>query len=545
MKRKHLLMSNLLAVVLAITGQAQQRQGPILTGNDIAIVATEHGKVRGYVDDGIFAFKGIPYAKADRFMPPQAPDKWEGVRQCTIFGPQAMQGTAQNWGGQGDYNFGFQFNMEPMNEKESFVLNVWSKGINDGKKRPVWVWIHGGGYASGSANQLPFFDGVSLAKKGDIIVVSVNHRLNVLGYLDLRGLGGKYSESVNLGMQDLVAALQWVRNNIEQFGGDPNAVTINGQSGGGGKVSTLMAMPSAAGLFHRAIVQSGSTLTLGKGEDSKAYGLAFAAALGVTPQNVDKLNTVAYTELIANGQVASNVLRAAGSTVRGGYAPTVDGKYIVQNPFDPAPAEFSKNVAMLIGTDLNEFTYNNRAIITPQTVEQVKEAIAKRYGAERVDQYMAFYKEAYPNDNQPQHMLTFDSQFRGGAIKQATAKSKQGGAPAYVYLFEWQSPVNDGSLGASHGMELPFMFNNIALARPLTGGGKEAYELADKISSAWINFVKTGNPNAKGLPNWEPYNPEKGATMIFDNNCKIVYNHDKKLMEFVSAHGPAPGFGGR
>src|SRR5205085_8293101 len=166
---------------------------------------------------------------------------------------------------------------------------------------------------------------------------------------------------------------------------------------------------------------------------------------------------------------------------------------------------------------LNEFTYNNRAIITPLQIDQVKTTLEKRYGADNVDKYIALYKEAYPADDQPQHMLTFDSQFRGGAIKQATAKSKQGGAPAYIYLFQWQSPVNDGSLGASHGMELPFMFNNIAMARTLTGGGKDAYELADKISTAWINFIKTGNPNGKGLPKWEAYDPAKGATMIFDN----------------------------
>ena len=516
-------------------GYAQQYSGPILTGKDIAVVATGYGKVRGYMDDGIYAFKGIPYAKAERFMPPQAPEKWQDVRQCTIWGPQAMQSSSPAWGGQSDYNFGFQFNREPMDEKNSFVLNVWSKGINDGKKRPVWVWIHGGGYANGSANQLPFFDGCAMAKKGDIVVVTINHRLNVLGYADLRGLGGKYSESVNLGMQDIVAALQWVHDNAENFGGDPNSVTIDGQSGGGGKVSTLMAMPSAAGLFHRAIVQSGSTNTLGRGEDSKAYGMALAAALGVGSQNPDKLKDFTYQELLSAGQTAANILRAAGSSIRGGYSPTVDGEYVVQSPFDPAPAGFSKNVAMLIGTNLNEFTYNNRAIITRQPVEEVKATLEKRYGAEQAGKWVELYKEAYPSDNQPQHMLTFDSQVRGGAIKQATAKSKQGGAPAYIYLFEWQSPVNDGSLGASHGMELPFMFNNIAMARPLTGGGKEAYELADKISSAWINFIKTGNPNGKGLLRWDPYNAENGATMIFNNPCKIVYNHDKKLIEFVGS----------
>ena len=543
MKRQCFFMFTLLISIIT-AGYAQQKSGPILTGKDIAVVATRYGKVRGYVDDGIYAFKGMPYAKAERFMPPQAPDKWEDVRQSTIYGPQAMQSASLTWGGQSDYNFGFQFNKEPQDEKNCFVLNVWSQGINDEKKRPVWVWIHGGGYANGSANQLPFFDGRALALKGDIVVVTVNHRLNVLGYADLRGLGGKYSESVNLGMQDLVAALQWVHENIENFGGDPNSVTIDGQSGGGGKVSTLMAMPSAAGLFHRAIVQSGSIFNPGKGEDSKAYGMALAAALNVTPQNADKLKEFSYQELVSAGQTASNILRAAGSGIRGGFSPTVDGKYIVQSSID-TPSEFSKNVAMLIGTNLNEFTYNNRAIITPQTIEQVNAALTRRYGAENVDTYRALYKEAYPNDNLPQHLLTFDSQFRSGAIKQAVAKNKQGGGPAYIYLFEWQSPVNDGSLGASHGMELPFMFNNIAMARTLTGGGKEAYDLADKISSAWINFVKTGNPNGKGLPKWEPYNPEKGATMIFDNSCKIVYNHDKKLIEFISSSPSASAFGPR
>lgn len=410
MKRQCFFMFTLL-ILMITAGYAQPKPGPILTGNDIAVISTKYGKVRGYVDDGIYAFKGIPYAKAERFMPPHEPDKWEDVRQTTIYGPQAMQSTSLSWGGQSDYNFGFQFNKEPQDEKNCFVLNVWSQGINDGKKRPVWVWIHGGGYANGSANQLPFFDGRSLALKGDIVVVTVNHRLNVLGYADLRGLGGKYSESVNLGMQDLVAALQWVRDNIENFGGDPGSVTIDGQSGGGGKVSSLMAMPSAAGLFQRSIIQSGSIFNPGKGEDSKAYGMAFAAALGVTSQNADKLNGFTYQELVSAGQTASNILRAAGSSVRGGYSPTVDGKYLVQSSTDE-PTEFSKNVAMLIGTNLNEFTYNNRAIITTQPIEQVKATLEKRYGAENVDKYIALYKEGYPGDDQPQHMLTFDSQFR-------------------------------------------------------------------------------------------------------------------------------------
>jgi len=523
-------------ITIALTASIVYAQsGYVEVGENIAVVSTKYGKVRGYIDNGVFAFRGIPYAQAERFMPPKAPDKWDGVRQTTIYGPQAMQSKAQNWKGQSDENFGFQFCIEPMNEKECFVLNVWSNGINDGKKRPVWVWIHGGGFSSGSANQLPFFDGRSMAKKGDIVVVTVNHRLNTLGYLDLRGLGGRYSESVNLGMQDLVAALQWVHDNIANFGGDPNTVTIDGQSGGGAKVSTLMAMPSAAGLFHRAIVQSGSSLTVGDGQASKAFGLAFIKALGITPGEADKLNDFTYEELVAASRKATTIMTELGQapTGRGGEGPTLDGKYIVQHPFDPTPADFSKNVPMLIGSNLNESGYRNRQLITPQTMDQVKATLTERYGSENADKYIAAYKKAYPNDNKPQHILT--TSVRTRALQQAAVKNAQGGAPAYVYLFEWQSPVNDGSLGAAHGMELPFMFNNIALARTLTGGGKDAYALADKISSAWISFVKTGNPNCKVLPKWEAYSPQKGATMVFDNKCVVRYNFDKQLIDLVSS----------
>lgn len=531
MKRQYYFSIIAFVMIIISTVFAQQKPGPILTGKGIAVVATKYGKVRGYIDDGIYTFKGIPYAKAERFMPPQAPDQWQDVRQCTLFGPAAMQPTRQTWKGQSDNNFGFQYNVEPMDEQNSFVVNVWSQGINDGKKRPVLVWLHGGVYATGSANEFPFYDGRSLALKGNIVVVSVNHRLNVLGYADLRGLGGKYSESVNLGMQDLVFSLQWVRDNIGNFGGDPNSVTIVGQSGGGGKVTCLMEMPSAAGLFQRAIVASGSIFNPGRGEDSRAYGLAFAAALGITPQNTNKLKDFTYQELVTAGQNASATLRASGNGGRGGFGPTADGKYILQSAVD-APAEFSKNVPLIVGTTLNEFNYNNKP---PQSLDQVKAVLAKKYSAENVEKYIAFYHEAYPDDAAPQHLLSFDTQFRPGAIKQTAAKSEQGGAPVYAYLFQWQSPVNDGAVGAGHGMDLPFMFNNIALARPLTGGGKEAYALADQISSAWINFTKTGNPNGKGVPKWEPYKVENGATLIFDNTCKMVYHHDKKLMDFVSS----------
>ncbi|MFW6205836.1 MAG: carboxylesterase/lipase family protein [Gemmatimonadota bacterium] len=533
-------MTPVLAVAALAVGCGQPDRphpGPIEAGEDIAVVSTANGAVRGYIDDGVFAFKGIPYAQAERFMPPEDPDPWEGVRQTTIYGPQAMQGTAQDWDGQSDEDFGFQFSREPMDEFESLVLNVWTNGLDDGGERPVWVWIHGGGYSAGSANQLPFFDGRSLAHEGDIVVVTVNHRLNVLGYLDLRGLGGAYSKSVNLGMQDLVKALAWVQENIESFGGDPGRVTIDGQSGGGGKVSTLMAMPSAAGLFHGAIVQSGSTLRVGESDVSRAYGLAVARALGVTPANAERLNDFTYEELVAATQRASEELGASGGMGMGGrMGPTVDGTYIVQHPFDPEPAEFVRDVPMIIGSNLNEWGYRNRAIITPQTMDEVRATLTERYGAENAERYIEAYREAYPDDDQPQHILT--TTVRTNVLEQAAVKAEQGGAPVYVYLFEWQSPVNDGSLGAAHGMELPFMFNNIAMARTLTGGGLDAYALADRISSAWISFVKTGDPNHGGIPEWPAYTPENGATMIFDNQVEVRHHHDRALVDLVSSLPP-------
>lgn len=534
--------------ILAFVGSSNTtyaQKGPILAGENIAVTSTKYGKVRGYIDDGVFAFKGIPYAKADRFMPPQAPDMWDDVRQCTIFGPKVMQGSSQDWGGQSDESFGFQFSREPMDEKESLVLNIWSKGINDGKKRPIWVWIHGGGFSDGSGNQLPFFDGRALANKGDIVVITLNHRLNVLGYVDLRELGGKYSESVNLGQQDLVAALQWIQDNIANFGGDPNSVTIGGQSGGGRKVSTLLSMPSAAGLFHKAIVQSGSELKIGEDKVSRAYGLEFIKALGITPAEADKLDDFSYSELVAAGQQATANMQAAGANlyVRG-ISPTVDGKYVVQHPFNPDPAEFSKQKPMLIGSNLNEWTFRDRQLITQKSSDEVRATLAKRYGAENVDKYIELHRATYPEHDRPEDLLSLDFRYRTNAIKQATRKSKQGGAPVYNYLFTWQSPVNDGSLGAAHGMELAFAFNNIAMARTLTGGDEDAYALGDKISSAWINFIKTGNPNSKNLPNWPAYTPENGATMIFDNKCKVVNHHDKKLIDFDDSF-PSPGLFGR
>ncbi len=511
----------LLLLLMSMPLLATSTQAQPITAGEHTRVQTVYGPIEGYQDGSIFTFKGIRYAKAERFMAPQAPDKFTELRQCKVYGPQAPQNESLRWNGrnsQTDYGFGNQFVVEPMDEQECLVLNVWTPGINDGKKRPVFVWIHGGGYAGGSGHDLPCYEGRALAEAGDIVVVNLNHRLNVLGYVDLTGLGGKYSQSVNLGQQDIVKALEWVRDNISKFGGDPNEVTIGGQSGGGGKVSTLLAMPSAKGLFKRAIVQSGSTLRQALPEQTRQYGIALAQELGQPATAQADFSKYTYEEL------NYAVTRLAQRGIRGGFSPVVDGTILPQHPFDPA-SPVSKDVPMLIGTDFNEFTFD---ISKEMTWDEAEAAVKKRMGDEKGAQFVAAFKSAYPEAS-PKEMTYVDTGFRAGAVKQATAKAQQGGAPAYLYLFTWKPESN--KLGASHGMELPFMLHNVSLQREMTGASEKAYRFEKLISSIWLAFIKTGNPNTKGLPKWEPYSEETGVTMILDNKCKPLQHHDRELMK--------------
>ena len=521
MKRKQILKAVLRAAFVACAALLPfSSMAQPITAGEHTRVQTIYGPIEGYQDGAIFTFKGIRYAKAERFMPPQAPDKFTELRQCKVYGPQAPQGESLRWNdrnSQTDYGFGNQFVTEPMDENDCLVLNVWTPSINDSKRRPVFVWIHGGGYSGGSGHDLPCYEGRGLAEFGEIVVVNLNHRLNVLGYIDLTGLGGKYSQSVNLGQQDIVKALEWIRENIDRFGGDPNEVTIGGQSGGGGKVSTLLAMPSAKGLFKRAIVQSGSSLRQSLPEGTQAFGRAFAQELGQPATAEADFSKFTYDEL--NYAVS----RLAQKGIRGGLSPVVDGSILPQHPFDPA-SPVSKDVPMLIGTDFNEFTFD---ISKDMTWEEAEAAVRQHQG-DRADKYIAAFRKAYPKA-EPKEMTYVDTGFRAGAVKQAAAKAEQGGAPAYLYLFTWKPTSN--ALGASHGMELPFMLHNVSLQREMTGASPAAYKFERLISSIWVAFIKTGNPNVKGLPQWEPYTAESGVTMILDNKCEPRKHHDKELME--------------
>jgi len=501
--------------------------GTFLTGcnqktdrNQNPEVKTTHGTVSGSIEDSVFTFRGIPYASADRFMPPRDPEAWEGVRECLAFSPVAKQVVA--W-----------INDSLMNEKELFSVNVWTNGISDGKKRPVMLWLHGGGFATGSSND-PMTYGKALARKGDVVVVSVNHRLNILGFLDLSACGPEYAQSANVGMLDIVKAMEWTRDNIENFGGDPSNVTILGESGGGGKVGTLMCMPSAKGLFHKAIIQSGTLVNVMTKEKSQALGLAVIEKLGLTPGDVEKLDTISYSDLLKAGNEAVMMIsgpRRPGSATMFGFAPSADGEVLLQQPFSPGFADISEEIPLMIGTTFNELmrvAYAEKDL----TIEQAKERLSKVYG-NRTDQYVELFSKTYP-DFTPQDLLSIDTVFRPFTIMASDSRARQSSAPLYVYLLAWKSPVDDATRGSFHGLDIPLAFDNIELRSDWTGTPEEAYELADKMSSAWLNFAKTGNPNVEGkLPEWEPYTVENGATMYFDNECRIVNNHDRELMYFI------------
>ena len=536
MKRKSLLLFNL-AVFFIPTFIFSQTGDAIVAGKEVAIVQTDAGKVRGYIHKGIFTYKGIPYAKAERFMAPAKPAAWKDVRSSMTYGPVCPMDPTTTVND--EFEFPFHHNWGYTNENCQ-TLNVWTPGINDNKKRPVMVWFHGGGFTAGSYVELPSYDGENISHKGDVVLVSVNHRLNVLGFLDLSAYGDKYKSSSNAGLLDLVAALQWIKQNIAQFGGDPDNVTIFGQSGGGGKVTSLMNAPSAKGLFHKAIVESGSYLSgFTEQSISKRVAAALLEELQLQPSQVDSLQTISYERLNAAGKKALSkvaaAMKAEGKTIPTfglGWGPILDGSFLPYQPTDPSAIEIAKNVPMLVGSTKNEFTPfipGSRDI----TMENAKANLQKKYG-DKTDAYIAAVKKAYPETTKPSDYIDIDVFFRPGTISHANLKAVPGAAPVYMYLFSWQSPVMDGMYKAMHCMELPFVFDNIDKCEEMTGGGKEAYALADKMSSAWIDFARTGNPNAKKLPTWPAYTQQNGATMIFDNKCEVKNNPDKDLLSIAA-----------
>lgn len=525
-----------MSVVTVVCAQTE-----VQTGASIAVTSTTKGKVRGYIENGIYTYKGIPYAQAKRFesaMPLQA---WEGVKSTTTYGPVAylMNPTTAV---QDESEFVFDHSWGYASE-DNLRINVWTPAIKDSKKRAVLFWIHGGGFTAGSSQELPSYDGRNLAEKGDVVVVSINHRLNVLGFLDLSSYGEKYKHSANNSMRDIVEALKWVQLNIENFGGDPNNVTIFGQSGGGAKVNTLMAMPSAEGLFHKAVNQSGAFRSgFQTKEVTQSIAKETLKILKIKARNIDRIQEIPFSILSQASQQALQIVAerlAKEGRAPGGFGlnwgPSLDGDLIPYDMSSDDAYEMSKHIPLLIGTTKNEFATFANGRFFGASEESVMKHIEETY-KDKASAYIAAVRKAYPNDTQPHDLLTVDTMFRPGTVFQANKKaSVKDGAEVYMYLFTWQSPVFDGKYQSVHCMELPFVFDNIELARNMTGGGIQAHALADRVAKAWIHFAKTGNPNHSGLPAWPAYTPENTATMHFDLNCEVKPQLDKELFELISS----------
>jgi para-nitrobenzyl esterase len=508
-----------------------------------AIARTQYGKVRGYVEDGVLTFKGVPYGATtggeNRWMPAKAPAPWDGELPTLIYGancPQRLHDWVQ------EQSFLYQWT-DGWQSEDMLKVNIWTPGLTG--KRPVMFYIHGGGFTFGSAYELASQDGAQMARHHDVVSVTVNHRLNVLGFLDLSEFGGPaYADSANVGMTDLVAALKWVRDNIANFGGDPDRVMIYGQSGGGSKVTTLLGMPSAQGLVHRASAQSGGGGNPPGAEQSRELARRFIKELGVTDmaalQKMDwaRLNQVGNAVVTAMNPppaAGAGPVPGPGSTPRVGWGPTVDGRLVTMRAFFEAAPEISKNVPMLIGSVSEE---GNRMSSRPTEAEWVA-TLTKSYGEAKAAAIVAALKKAYPNKS----VRTLSYMCSGGGLnglgmrnnvtRMATMKHAQKGAPAYAWYFRWQSPMLEDA-GAWHTAELAFCFDNTLRCAQGTGNGQEAQALARKMATAWANFARTGNPSQPGLP-WPAFNPDRCPTMVFDDACRMVDDPDAEARKILLA----------
>jgi para-nitrobenzyl esterase len=493
------------------------------------VAATKYGKVRGASAGGVCTFKGIHYGAnpeaAGRFLPPVPPQPWNGVAEALHYGDLAPQNLSSATGSDIRMAMGDIFGPGKVSEN-CLVLNVWTPDLVH-RRRPVMVWLHGGGYTGGSDGS-PTYDGTHLAHKQDVVVVGINHRLNVFGYLYLGKISKTYADSGNVGMLDCVLALEWVRDNIANFGGDPENVTIFGESGGGGKVSVLMAMPPAKGLFHKAIVESGSTLRVSTTDEADVAARKYLAQLKLSADHVDDLQKLPMNDLLT-------ALRAMTGPNSIRLGPVVDGLSLSRQPFDPdAPAQ-SADIPMLIGTNGTESTLlmgmGDTSLFSLNEADMRAKLKSYLHLADdgKLDALIATYKQNHPNATASDiyFAVTTDRMMRMNAITQAERKVAQAAAPAYMYLFAWQTPILNGKLRSPHAIELGFVFDNTDKTASYNGAGADTAPLAAKMSAAWAAFARTGNPNTPSLPHWAAYEANTRATMIFNDECKVVNDPGK------------------
>ena len=500
------------------------------------VVETASGRVRGVTSDGVHVFKGIPYgastAGANRFMPPRKPEPWTGVREAIAYAgrsPQAAAGAqrpelATVWG---------PVDMLPVGE-DCLTLHVWTPAL-DTSKRPVMVWLHGGAFSYGSANS-PRYDSTNLARRNDVVVVAVNHRLNIFGHLDLSNLGGgRFAQSGNAGLLDLVLALEWVREHAQRFGGDPGNITIFGQSGGGGKVSALLAMPTAKGLFHKAIIQSGASVRFAERERTTRLADAVLKQLGLGPDQLDTLQALPLERLQEAVAPAQATLPRPRYPLldRYNFGPVIDGSVLPGQPFDPAAPSVSADVPLLIGDTKDEaaiFLAPDDAVWNRTVSEdELRKRIAAVAG-DAADSLLAYYKRRDPAASPSDRLITAltASNFGVRSVLLAERKAAAARAPVWMYDFDWETPAFGGRLKSPHSVDVPFVFDTLGKIGE-AHRTPSAQALADRVSKTWATFARNGDPANDAIPAWPAYAAGRRATMLLDDECKVVDDPDGEV----------------
>jgi para-nitrobenzyl esterase len=512
-------------------------RGALATEEPIAETAS--GQIRGVAVNGVNTFKGVPYgastAGRGRFMPPRKPEPWAGIRSAQDWAGRAPQWPADRRQRRELAGLaGPPDNLRP--SEECLTLNVWTRGLNDAGKRPVMVWFHGGAFAYGSANT-PRLDGANLAAHHDVVVVSVNHRLHALGHLYLGELGGSaFAQSGNVGTLDMLAALQWVRENIERFGGDPGNVTIFGQSGGGGKVSTLLAMPAARGRFHRAIVMSGAAIRLTDRERAAKLAEAVLSELGISRNQLDELQAMPFERLIAALRPAQKRVGPSPSRFdRYDFGPVVDGVALPDHPFDPVATAVSADIPVMVGGVKDEMAIYlapddkiwNRVL----TEDELKARIAPVAG-DHTQRVFDTYRRLYPDTTPSDRLITIltDSNHRLRSNTLAERKVAQDRGSVWLYSFDWETPLFDGKLKAFHAIDVPFVFETID-AVGSTDRGEVAHELSRRIAATWTAFARSGKPDNPAIPHWPPYTLSDRATLVFNRECRVENDYGREARQ--------------
>lgn len=530
-------LTSLCVVLGACSGSGMKNENKetdeqqLFIGDSIAVAQTQYGKVRGYILRDIYTFRGIPYgastAGENRFMPPKEPTPWTDVRPAVFWGDAAPQMTADKY--HNDYSsFADHWNYYAVSE-DCLNLNIWTPSISDQKKRPVLVWIHGGGFTNGNSIEQDSYNGENISRKGNIVFVSMNHRLGPLGFSDFSGIDGKkFAASGNVGILDLVAGLKWVHNNIHYFGGDPNNVTIMGQSGGGAKVCTLIAMAETKGLIHKGVALSGNIIGAIHTDYSAALGKYILKESGNGTNQMKMLQRMPWQEYIvlANKAAADyNKEHEGNNMMRGAFGPVGDGFHVPIDTFFSDKHSPSNNIPMLFCSNTCEFSMSRTdAKLENINFDQLITTLNDRYG-DKTKNIVDAYRKAFPK-KKPIEILGLINSDRSRVIDAANAKSKQD-APVYLAWFDWNPPLFDGRMRAFHCLDISFWLNNTDVMLTHTGGGKKPRELSNKMVDALLSFMRTGNPNCKSLPEWPAYTVDKGQSMLLNDHSEVIDDMDR------------------